>query len=175
MYFLLAVVVSMGFGGWDAHAEVRVSERGVTANLTSSSLAQAVTQVARQADIHIVVMNTPTYHTAVISDVFEGLPLEMSLERLLNGWNYGWSKDPISGAVRSLIIVSQRSSSLKASALTSESQVSLNTNTIERQSENLLDESEPAIVYEEPYLTEEELIENTPPELREMIANSLQH
>lgn len=173
IFSLLVAVVMICFFAVAGQAEVIVNERGITAKLANSSLAQVITQVVRHAKIDLVVVNTEAYRKAVISDVFEELSIEVGLERLLNGWNYGWRKDPSTGALRTLIVVSHRVDPLYESKVPAKIPAFSNTNIVEDLVKNVLGESSDDIVYEEPYLTVEELINSAPPEMREMIANRL--
>ncbi|GJL54657.1 MAG: hypothetical protein NPIRA02_17890 [Nitrospirales bacterium] len=152
------------------HADVIVNERTLTAHLTDASLVAVMDQIARQTGIRIDVVDTTKYVNSMISDTFEDMPLEQGIERLLNGWNFGLSKDPVSGAVRTLMIVSHRTGIEEIGALAVPRQVDPNVpegSDTSRAFEE--EEAPPNFIDEEPYRSDDELLDAAPPEVRELI------
>ncbi|MCA9473023.1 MAG: hypothetical protein MRJ96_09350 [Nitrospirales bacterium] len=154
---------------FDCHAEVRVSGHDLSVNLEDASLARVMEQIGWEAGIDIAIMNALDYRNAVISEAFTDMPLEQGLDRLLNGWNYGLSKDPASGAVRTVMIVSRRTSEAEAHPV--DTNVQIISNKLERNDsdQDLEDMTGQEFADEKTYLTDEELLNDTPPEMRELI------
>ncbi len=153
-----------------SYAEVNVHGQGLTARLKNASLARVLTKIGRQAGIDIAVLNESDYHKAVVSDVLENIPLEQGLERLLNGWNYGFSKDPTTGTVRRLMIVSRRTGVIETSSIATHVQISSNSVKEKDPDHNIEEPNFRGFVEEEQYLTDEDLLKNALPEVRELIA-----
>ncbi len=152
-----------------SHAEVHVHQQELTAHVKKASLAKVLTKIGRQAGFDIAVLNESDYHKARVSDVLKDVPLEQGLARLLNGWNYGFSKDPTTGTVRQLIIVSRRTGVIETVSVATHFQTVSN-RVEEADPDHRIEEQDiPGFVEEEPYLTDEDLLDNALPEVRELI------
>ncbi len=163
-------LVAMLFFAGDGHADVTVNGQDVTAHLADASLAKVMRQIGQKAGIQIDILHKADYHNAVISDVFENMPLEQGLDRLLNGWNYGLSKDPKTGLVRRLMIVSRRSSVGEMSLNPAPIQIVVTIHEEHDSGQMFEEEGVPDLVDEDSYQTDEDLLNDAPPEVRELIA-----
>lgn len=152
-----------------SHAEVHVHQQELTAYVKEASLAKILTKIGRQAGFDITVLNESDYQKAVVSDVLEDVPLEQGLERLLNGWNYGLSKDPTTSTIRKLIIVSRRTGIVETQSIATHVQI-ISNRFEEELGDSIEEPNMPDFVEEESYLTDEDLLNNALPEVRELIA-----
>ncbi len=151
-----------------SHAEVRVYGQAFTAHLKEASLERVLKKIGRQAGFDIAVLNEPNYHKALVSDVLEDVPLEQGLARLLNGWNYAFSKDSMTGTVRRLIIVSRRTGAIETASVGTRFQV-ISNKPEEKDPDHIEDPNIPDFVEGKPYLTDDDLLANALPEVRKLI------
>ncbi len=151
-----------------SHAEVHVHEHELTAHLKEASLARVLKKIGRQAGFDIAVLNESDYHKAVVSYALENVPLEQGLERLLNGWNYGFSKNPTTGTVQRLIIVSRRTGVIETASVATHFQV-ISNNLEEKDPDHIEEPNRPGFIEDEQYLTDEDLLANALPEVRKLI------
>ena len=166
------VAVMWSLFAFDCHAEVSVRGHDLNANLKGASLEKVILRISQQANIEVAVSNMPEYGKSMVSDIFKDLPLEQRLDRLLNGWNYALSKDPTTGKVRQLMIVSRRSGLSDASPLAQQPlQVVSNSVEAEDPSQGFEEMDILEVDEEDAYLTDEDLLNNAPPEVRELIAS----
>ncbi len=154
---------------FDSHAEVRVNGQKLSANLRNTSLANVMNQIEVEAGINVTVFTTSKYTEATISAVFEEIPLELGLGRLLNGWNYALSKDPITGTVKSLIVVSRRMGVEETNITAVPTQIVLTELEGKDSGAPFEEEQGPDFLKEKPFQTDEELLSNAPPDVREFI------
>ena len=151
-----------------SHAEVHVHGQGLTVHLQKASLERVLKKIGRQAGFDIAILNESDYHKAVVSGALEDVPLEQGLARLLNGWNYGFSKDPTTGTLRQLIIVSRRTGVIETASVATQFQV-ISNKPEEKDPDHIEEPNIPGFVEEERYLTDDDLLDNALPEVRELI------
>ncbi|GJL65299.1 MAG: hypothetical protein NPIRA05_02700 [Nitrospirales bacterium] len=170
MTYVLVMIVMLFLFSIEGYAEVRVNGQNVTVNLSRASLAKVMRQIGQEMGIHIDIVNSAEYNNAVISAFFEDVPLEQSLDHLLNGWNYGLSKDPKTGNVRTLMIVSHRLSVGNTNAHSVPASIVSNGLVRQDVDQDLEEEGVPDFVDEGPHRTDEDLLNDAPPEVRELIS-----
>ena len=88
--------------------EVQWKKDSLSVSVEDASVSQVLEEISRQRDIRIITLEETKVGRVKVSKQFWNVTLEEGLVRLLNGWNYGFIRDPISGKISTLYLVSQR-------------------------------------------------------------------
>lgn len=170
--FLMNLVL-WGLLASTSFAEVSVHGQGLTANLDHASLSRVLMKICEQADMDITIVDGSEYHKAIVSDVFDDVPLEQGLDRLLNGWNYGLIKSARTGALQTLIVLSRRTGVVERPSV--ETHVQVISNRLEEEDPDNVSEAvkTPEFASEKKIQTEEDLLNSAPPQVRGLIARML--
>jgi len=191
LFSVLVVCLSLSFSA-ETRGEIIVENQAVTADISNESLAKTIEKISRQIGIDVEILDVQDYRTTLISDVFHHLPLGEAIERLLNGWNYGLTKDPKTGNIQMLMVVSRRydtgdssapflSTQVQENSFVKESElrtVFVDTHAEEKvlaredqvsEEFRLFDEADEAI-----FRTDDELLEEAPPQVQKFIENMLE-
>ena len=104
----------VGLLGWlgTAQAELRVHQDRLTVDLQEVSLEHALEDLARQGSIAITILEGDDLDNAFVTKQFANLSIEEGLHQLLLGWNYGLTKDRVTGRVQNVLIASERTENL---------------------------------------------------------------
>jgi hypothetical protein len=92
-----------------SQAEVQLMHNTLTVNIHNTTMKDVLDDLRHEADLNIVAFEESKVGNVRISKTFWNLPLEIGLDRLLNGWNYGISRDALTGKITTLYLVSRRS------------------------------------------------------------------
>ena len=90
------------------YAEVSLSSNKITVNVHEITMQEILENISKQGHIHIVTLDESPIGHVKISRRFSNLPIEIGLERILNGWNYGMSRDSSTGKITTIYLLSQR-------------------------------------------------------------------
>ena len=88
--------------------EVQLQEGLLTVSVEQLPLEEVLGELTRQADIQVIVLEHTTVGRVNISTQFWNVPVEEGLDRLLRGWNYGLGRDPATGRIATVYLVSPR-------------------------------------------------------------------
>lgn len=89
-------------------AEVYLDQDRLTVNVSETTAKDVLNDVALQGHITIVVLDHTQIGQVKISRRFWNIPLEEGLERILNGWNYGLSRNRLTGKISTVYLLAQR-------------------------------------------------------------------
>ncbi len=89
-------------------AEVFLAQNTLTVNVQGATIHEVLKTLTKQAQIKIIALEETNIGHVKISKKFWDLPLEEAIHRVLNGWNYGISRDTRTGRITTLYLVSQR-------------------------------------------------------------------
>ena len=90
------------------HAEVRLYHNSLSVNINDTTMKEVLDDIGQQGNLNIVAFEETQIGNVRISKKFWNLPLEAGLDRLLSNWNYGISRDRLTGAITTLYLVSRR-------------------------------------------------------------------
>ena len=92
-----------------SNAEIRVTSNTMTVNVSDTTMKNVLDDIRHQMDLNVVTFEGTKINTVKLSKRFWNLPLEVGFDRLLRGWNYGITRDGLTGKMTTLYLVSRRS------------------------------------------------------------------
>ena len=105
---ILFTIIALVLFSMPSHAEVLLQENRLTINVQEATVHEVLRALTQQSQINIIALEETDVGNVRISKKFWGLPLEEGIHRVLNGWNYGITRDVSTGKITALYLVSQR-------------------------------------------------------------------
>ena len=102
-------------------AEVRLSQNTLTVDVANTTIKNVLDNIGHQGNITIIALEETKIDNVRITKKFLNLSLEAGFDRLLSGWNYGISRNALTGKITTVYLVSQREDSLGLSVIVSSS------------------------------------------------------
>ena len=106
--FLSMFVSGVMFLSSIAAAEVQVHVDQLTVQMDNVSLEQVLHSLAKKGRFSWSALEETDLTNETITAEFQGLPMQQGLDRLLNEWNFGLTKDSRTGQIQHLYLVSKR-------------------------------------------------------------------
>lgn len=92
-------------------AEVHIRQDRITIHVQEITIQAVLHLLAEQGQFNIVALEESRMKHVRISKRFWNLPLEEGLARIFSSWNYGLGRDPKTGKITTLYLVSPRTPS----------------------------------------------------------------
>ena len=92
-------------------AEVSLHHNRLTLHVQAVPLEEVLLDLSQEGAFRISILKAQDTNTTIISEQFDLLPVEKGLERLLLGWKYGLLRNPQSGEIREVFLISKPSPS----------------------------------------------------------------
>lgn len=92
-------------------AEVSLDHNRLTLHVHAVPLEKILLDLSQEGAFRITILKSQDTTDTIVSEQFEALPVEKGLERLLLGWEYGLIRNPESGEIREVFLISKQSPS----------------------------------------------------------------
>ena len=89
-------------------AEVSLQHDRLTLHVQAVPLDEVLLDLSHEGAFRISILKAQDTNNTIISEQFDSLPVEEGLERLLLGWKYGLIRNPQSGEIREVFLISKQ-------------------------------------------------------------------
>lgn len=91
-----------------ASAAVQVTGDSLSVHVSNVALVDVLEEVSQRGEIALKGVENESLQSIIISEAFQNLPIQAGLERLLVRLNYAFNREPVTGRITTLYLVSER-------------------------------------------------------------------